>query len=107
MATALNTFKSVALDITTTPGVAYTTPFDATSIILLAQVTNVGNVDANVTVYSSVNGNTELAKDFTIPVGDAASVLTGKLVLEPYATISAYADANAVLKMTLSVLETR
>ena len=107
MATALNTFKSYAINVTTDASTVYTTPSDATSIVLLAQVTNVGASDANVTVYTSLNGNTELAKDFTIPVGDAASILTGKLVLEPGNSIAAYATANSTIKMTLSVLETR
>jgi hypothetical protein len=107
MATALNTFKSFASNITTEDSLVYTTPLDSTSIVLLAQATNVGASDANVTVYTSLNGNTELAKDFTIPVGDAASILTGKLVLEPGTSMSAYANANSAIKLTLSVLETR
>ena len=75
MATPLNTFKSVAANITTAATDIYTVPAQTTAIVLLAQATNVSNsADANITFYSSVNGNTELAKDFTIPVGDAAGL---------------------------------
>lgn len=105
MASLVNTFKSVAVDVTTSANTFYVAPSNTTSIVLLAQVTNVGNTDANVTFSSSANGNTELAKDFTVPVGDAASLLTGKLVLEAGSSVSVSANANSALKLTLSVLE--
>jgi hypothetical protein len=54
-----------------------------------------------------MNGNTELAKDFTIPVGDAAALLSGKLVIEAGNSIGVYANANSILKLTLSILETK
>ena len=103
MASPLNTFKSEALDVTTTGN---TTPVDTTAIVLLAQATNVGMAPANVTFESSINGGTELVKDFTIPVGDAATMLTGKLVLETGQSITASASANSVIKITVSILET-
>ena len=106
MASPLNTFKSVALDVTTAGNTFYTVPVDTTTIVLLAQATNVGSAPANVTFSSSINGGTELVKDFTVPVGDAASMLTGKLVLETGESITASASANAVIKLTVSILET-
>ncbi len=108
MASSLNTFKSVAANITTVATNVYTCPADTTAIVLLAQATNVNaSDDGNITFYSSVNGNTELAKDFTIPVGDSAALLTGKLVVEAGNSIGVYANANSVLKLTLSILETQ
>ena len=81
MASSLNTFKSVAANITTVATNVYTCPADTTAIVLLAQATNINaSDDGNITFYSSINGNTELTKDFTIPVGDSAALLTGKLV---------------------------
>ena len=107
MASPLNTFKSVAADITTVPTNIYTCPAETTAIVLLAQATNVNALnDGNITFYSSINGNTELAKDFTIPVGDSAALLSGKLVVEAGNSIGVYANANSVLKITLSILET-
>jgi len=106
MASTINTFKSYAVDATTTANTFYTTPALTTTIVLLAQATNVGNSDANVTFYTSLNGNTEITKNFTIPVGDAASMLTGKLVLEAGNSMSVLANANSVIKLTVSILET-
>jgi hypothetical protein len=108
VASSLNTFKSVAANITTVATNVYTCPADTTAIVLLAQATNINaSDDGNITFYSSINGNTELTKDFTIPVGDSAALLTGKLVVEAGNSIGVYANANSVLKLTLSILETQ
>lgn len=108
MASPLNTFKSFAANITTVPTNIYTCPAETTAIVLLAQATNTNNTnDGNITFYSSINGNTELAKDFTIPVGDSAGLLSGKLVVTAGNSIGVYANANSVLKLTLSILETK
>lgn len=105
-AAPLNTFKSVVGDLTTSQEVLYTVPAQTTAIVLLAQVANVGDETSNVTFLTS-NSNTELVKDFSIPVGDAASLLEGKLVVETGESISAYASTNNDLKITVSILETR
>ncbi len=108
MASPLNTFKSYAANITTVPTNVYTCPAETTAIVLLAQATNVNaSDDGNITFYTSMNGNTELTKDFTIPVGDSAALLSGKLVVEAGNSIGVYANANSVLKLTLSILETQ
>ncbi len=106
MATPLNTFKSVAANVTTTSTTIYTCPAETTAIVLLAQATNISANDANITFSSSINGGTELAKDFTIPVGDAAALLSGKLVIPAGANVFVSANANSRLKVTLSILET-
>ncbi len=107
MASQINTFKSYAVDVTTSANTFYTTPIDATTIVLLAQATNVGGSDANVTFYTSMNGNTEIVKDFTIPVGDAAGLISGKLVLEAGNSLGVLSSANSTIKLTVSILETR
>lgn len=108
MASPLNTFISVAANITTANTTIYTCPAETTAIVLLAQATNINSSnDGNITFYSSMNGNTELAKNFTIPVGDAAALLSGKLVITAGNSIGASANANSVLKLTLSILETK
>ena len=107
MASPINTFKSYAVAVTTDLNTFYTTPVDATTIVLLAQATNVGNVAADITLLTSMNGGTEIVKNYTIPVGDAAGLLTGKLVLEPGQTLSVSGSANTAIKLTTSILETR
>jgi hypothetical protein len=106
MASSINTFKSYAVDVTTVANTFYTTPPATTTIVLLAQATNVGSNDGNITFSSSINGSTEIVKDYTIPVGDAAGLLSGKLVLEPGVTISVVGNANSTIKLTVSILET-
>jgi hypothetical protein len=107
MASPINTFRSVAVNVTTTPTIIYSAPIDTTTIVLLAQATNVGSVDSDITFYTSLNGTTELVKDYTIPVGDAGSVLQGKLVLEPGTSMGVVGNSNNNLKFTISFLETR
>lgn len=108
MASPLNTFKSFAANISTVATNIYTCPAETTAIVLLAQATNISATnDANITFYSSANGNTELAKNFTIPVGDSAALLSGKLVIEAGNSVGVYANANSVLKITLSILESK
>lgn len=108
MASPLNTFRSLAANVTTLSTTVYTCPAETTAIVLLAQATNVNATESgNITFFSSVNGNTELVKDFTIPVGDAAALLSGKLVIEEGESIGCSANANSVLKLTLSILESK
>jgi hypothetical protein len=104
----LNTFKSVASNLTTINTLLYVAPTEITTIVLMAQIANVGNATANATFYYKTNTGpmVELVKDFEIPKADAGSVLTGKLVLEQADKIYAVASANNRLKIVLSLLET-
>lgn len=109
MATPINTFKTVTANLTTNTETLYTSPAITSTIILMAQVTNVGATAEEVTAYhydgSSVS--TELVKEFPVPINDAVGVLTGKLILMPGQSFTASASANSALKITLSLLETR
>lgn len=106
----LNTFKTVTAELNTAPRIYYTCPEETATIILMAQITNVTtNYDCNVTFAHVSNTGvvlTELVRNFDIIRADAASVLTGRLVLEENASIMAFSGANANLKMTMSILET-
>lgn len=108
MASPLNTFISVSANVTSVATNVYVCPAETTSIILLAQAANIhASQEANVTFYTSLDGLTELVKDFTIPAKDAAGLLTGKLVIEAGEALGIYADANNKLKLTMSILETK
>jgi hypothetical protein len=106
MASALNVFKTVTAELTTSPAILYTAPSGYTSIILMAQVSNVTGTKAKVT-FSHFAGSTttELLKDFSVPANDAVSATTGKLVLETGASVKASSDTANALKVTLSILE--
>jgi hypothetical protein len=111
----LNTFRTIAANVTTEQQVLYTTPVETATIILTAQVSNIGNEDANVTFIHRSNiliggtriiTDTELVKNFEIPVKDASSVIVGKIVLEEDQAILVKGGANAAMKILLSLLET-
>ena len=101
----------------------YTAPPGITAIILMAQAANVSENDVNVTFahyrnipvfadpatyngYQAADTTTELVKDFTIPPKNAARLIDGKMIIESFDSIIAYADVGNSVKVTLSILET-
>lgn len=104
---ALNVFKTVTSELTTSSTTIYTAPAGKSSIILMAQISNITSSSQTAT-FLHVNGTTEteLIKNFGIPGNDAASATTGKLVLEEGNSIKVSASANNSLKIVLSILET-
>jgi hypothetical protein len=108
MATPINTFKTFTAVLEESGDTIYTAPENITTIILMAQVSNVSESTGTATVsHVSNTVETELIKDFEIPKNDSASALTGKLVVESGDSIYASAGSNDSLKIVLSVLETR
>ena len=103
----LNTFRNVTANLTTVNTTLYTAPITSTSIILMAQITNITTSAANVTfALNNTSSNNELAYNLSVPPNDAVNVLTGKLVLQNAHSVFASASANSTLKITMSVLET-
>jgi hypothetical protein len=103
----LNSFKTRAVELTTSTELIYTTPEGLTTIVLGAQATNIGAVPVSVRFTLVKNAtNFVMLKDFEIPVNDAAEVTTGKLVIETGASITASAGANGSVNLVLSILET-
>lgn len=123
----LNTFKTKTAILHTassgtTATTVYTAPIGVTSIILMTQVSNVSTEThtvsfshyRNLPVLRDAQGNgaqpgnvvTELIKDFAIPPSDAASMTTGKMIIESLDSVRCYSDTDGVMKLTLSVLET-
>jgi hypothetical protein len=111
----LNTFKTITSNLYTENTLLYTTPGETATIVLTAQVSNIGHDVANVTFIHRSNvlsggfrivTDTELVNNFEIPKNDAASVIVGKIVLEEDQAILARAGANTSLKILLSLLET-
>ena len=109
---------------TGTTSTVYTAPIGVTSIILMAQIANISTQTQMISfihhrnrpVLSDAQGNgaqpgnidTYLVKDFAVPAGDAASVLTGKLIIESLDSVRSFIKgANSqTCQLTLSVLET-
>ena len=100
-----------------------TTPPGLTSIILMAHVANITDRVIKITFAhyrnfpvtadpSTSNGSqesdtiTELVCDFAVMPNSSSSLLLGKLIIESFDSILAYASEGDGLHVTLSVLET-
>lgn len=120
----LNVFKTkTALLTTATTTHVYTAPVGVTAIILMANAANVDLINThlvtfshyrNLVVLADTQGNggqqgntiTEQVLGFPIPNNNAASLLSGKMIIESLDSIIAYADTENSVKLTLSILET-
>jgi hypothetical protein len=108
MAGQINTFKTVTANVTTANTVIYTAPSSITSIVLMAQCTNITGNNHNVSFnhVSSTGIRTELLKNYVVLKNDAVNLLTGKLIVEQNNSVEIFASSNSALKLTMSVLET-
>jgi hypothetical protein len=103
----LNSFKTLAIELTTATQNIYQTPEDITTIVLGAQATNIGSDPVTVRFTLVKNAtNFVMLKDFEIPVNDAAEMTTGKLVIESGSSVTASAGNNNSVNLVLSILET-
>ncbi len=107
MANTLNVFKTTTATATTTNSTVYTAPAGYTGIVLMAQITNITDTTASVTMthFDGASTETELLKNFAIPGNDSAAGLTGKLVLQTGHSLKVVASANSTFKIVLSLLE--
>ena len=104
---ALNSFKTVTFEVTTSEESVYTSPVGYTSIVLYSHITNVGVTTSSFTI-SHYRGatQTEIIKNGTVPVSDAYIPLQGKMVLETGDIIKIQGTSYNSLKLILSILET-
>lgn len=119
----LNTFKTKTAVLTSsTTATVYTAPVGVTSIILMTQVSNITTETQyvsfqhyrNLPVLADAQGNgaqsaatvTEMLEGFEIPPNDAASMTTGKMIIESLDSVRCYATNSGTCKLTMSVLET-
>ena len=110
MSGALNIFKTVTANLTTTPTSVYSTPLGYSAVVLLAQFSNIdtGNsvqITANL-ARSGADVSTVIVQNISIPVDDAINVLTGRLIMNYGDSFEISASANASSQLTLSLLET-
>ncbi len=119
----LNTFKTkTSILSSNSTATVYTAPVGVTSIILMAQISNISSSTQYVTVshYRNLpiladaqglggqlaNTVSPLVKEFPIPEQDAASVLSGKLIIESLDSVRAFALTSGTCQLVLSILET-
>jgi hypothetical protein len=120
MAIPLNTFKtSTASLVAAKPGgftgdsdVVYTTPNGITSIVLMAQATNIDSESTHFVTLehfdTALVEKTELVKNFEVLPNDAAGLITGKLIVTQNNKIRCYVKDTASagqMKFTFSYLE--
>jgi len=119
----LNVFKTKTAVLTTSStATVYTAPIGVTAIVLMTQVSNVSTQthtvsfshyrnlpvlrDAQGNGAQAGNVNTEMIKEFAIPPNDAASMTTGKMIIESLDSVRCFASSEGVMKLTMSILET-
>lgn len=119
----LNKFLTKTTILTTSStATVYTAPIGVTSIVLMAQVSNLTTTTQTVSflhyrtrpVLADAQGNgaqaanvsSYLVKDFPIPEQDAGTPLTGKMIIESLDKIYAFAGAENSMQLVLSILET-
>jgi hypothetical protein len=110
MSGALNIFKTVTANLTTTPTSVYSTPLGYSAVVLLAQIsnTNGGNTVQITADLARTGGNvsTVLVQNISVPVQDAINVLTGRLIMNYGDSFEISATVNDSAQLTLSLLET-
>lgn len=110
--------------ITGTTTTVYTAPIGVTSIVLMAQISNLTTATQlvnfihhrNRPVLADAQGNgaqpgnvdSFLVKDFAVPAGDAGAVLTGKLIIESLDSLRAFTNGGTTgtCQLVMSILET-
>jgi|TARA_R110001592_G_scaffold28180_2_gene103893 hypothetical protein len=103
-----NTFKNGRAAATASLATVYTVPASTTSIVLLAQATNVGSGAQAVTFCwydASGSVKTELVKLLSVPEKAAVGLIAGKLVLETGDYLQVQSTASSLIELSLSVLE--
>ena len=107
MATELNVFKTITANVTTSLTSVYTPPTGYSTVVLLAQISNISSNTITVSGYHLRSGaTTALIQGASVPVNDAINLLTGRLILQNGDSLEVSASANNSGQLLLSVLET-
>ena len=111
-AVALNSFKTIRKNVTTSTVGIYTCPVGVSAIVLVAQVTNITS-DTTSQVTAIHSRSTESPADFEfangayVPPNDSINLVPdGRLALETNDIIKIQATGNSELNIVLSILET-
>jgi hypothetical protein len=107
MAIAINIFKTITANVTTNSSTVYTAPIGYTTVILMAQVSNISESLLTVSAdHVRSNATTNIITAAPLPTSDAISLVSGKLILQTGDSIAVSASANNSAQMLLSILET-
>ena len=108
MPAALNNFRTVTSTVTNTIANVYTCPSGYSSVVLLAQVSNLnaGTILVSGNIYQLAGNNVALVQNALLPPEDAINLVGGRLILQTGDSFAVGANVNGVSQLTLSVLET-
>ena len=107
MPAALNNFRTTLENLTTSTANVYTPPIGYSTVVLMAQVSNTGNSTVQISAgVNRSNNYTSLINLASVPVNDAITVLTGRLILNFGDTLQFTSSANNSSQLVLSYLET-
>ena len=107
MSGALNLFRTTLADVTTSTTTVYTPPLGYATVVLMAQVSNTGNATIQISADILRLGNTtSLISGASVPTNDAASVLTGRLILQYGDQLQFTSSDDTSGQLVLSYLET-
>jgi len=117
----LNTFRSMTAVLTTSSSTIYVAPVGVTSIVLMAQISNISTQTTgvslihhrNIPIQQNAQGNNAqpgnvdsyLIDQFALPTNDAANVLSGKLIIEALDSIKAWSTSPNSAQLVMSILE--
>jgi len=108
MPAALNNFRTVTATVTDTIANVYTAPSGYSSVVLLAQVSNLtgSTITVSGNIYQITGNNVSLVQGASLPANDAINLVGGRLILQTGDSFAVGANVNAASQLTLSVLET-
>jgi phage-related tail fiber protein len=108
MPAALNNFRTVTATVTDTIANVYTAPSGYSSVVLLAQVSNLtgSTITVSGNIYQITGNNVSLVQAAPLPANDAINLVGGRLILQSGDSFAVGANVNAASQLTLSVLET-
>jgi hypothetical protein len=111
MALPLNVYKTITTVVPTSSVGIYTAPIGYSSVVLLAQVTNIDTSTHTISFSHrrtsvGVAVTTEILKDYPVQGNDSTTLLSGKLVLESGDSLTISASDQNNIKFIGSILET-
>ncbi len=108
MPAALNVFRTVTANVTDTISNVYTTPNGYSTVILLAQVSNLtgSTVAISGNIYQIAGNSVSLVQAAPCPSNDAINLVGGRLILQPGDSFAVGANVTGASQLVLSLLET-
>lgn len=107
MALPLNVYQTYTGIVSTTPSIIYTAPIGYTGVVLLGQVSNIGN-DTEQILFSYIKDSTvnELIPNSPVASEDVIKLFSGKLLVLSGDSLELSGTNSSTLKYTISILET-